>query len=194
MSLIGNLGASGANSELWSLVSRRVLRLRFALFLGLSVIASPGFALEKSRDLATYFGGRLTATGQFQNFYNGSTRSLRVDIHGKPRGSAFRLVVDTTYSDGEKSHKVWEFWKVAEGRYVGRRADLIGSATVEAQGNTIEIVYRARVRTKDGKTHDLDFKEIFQFTQPGMATYWLRASRLFVPVGEARLILRKQPR
>lgn len=180
--------------KLWFLVSRSVRRIRFVLLLGASVIASPGFALENSRDLATYFGGHLTATGQFQNFYDGSARGVRVDIHGKPQGDAFKLVVDTTYSDGEKSHKVWGFWKVAEGRYVGRRADLIGLATVEAQGNQFKITYRARVRTKDGKNHDLDFKEIFQFTQPGAATYWLRVSRLFVLVGEAHLTLRKRPR
>jgi hypothetical protein len=190
----GNFGILRADSEFWFLVSRSVRRVRFARLLGAFVFASPGSALENSRDLATYFGGHLTATGQFQNFYDHSTRGVRVDIHGKPHGNPFKLVVDTTYSDGEKSHKVWRFWKVAEGRYVGRRADLIGLAAVEAQGNKFKIVYRARVRTKDGKTHDLDFSEIFQFTQPGTATYWLRVSRLFVPVGEARLILRKRSR
>ena len=35
---------------------------------------------------------------------------------------------------------------------------LIGQAKVEAHGNKIEIAYRARVPTKDGKTYDLHFQ------------------------------------
>src|ERR1019366_4270137 len=126
---------------------------------------SPAFAHDKSHDLANFLSGHLTATGQFQNYHDGSTRDVRVGIHGSPDGEAFRLVEDTAYSDGEKHHWVWRFLKVAEGRYVGRRANLIGQAKAEAHGNKIEIAYRARVPTKDGKTHDLNFKETFVFTQ-----------------------------
>ena len=85
-------------------------------------------------------------------------------------------------------------FKLAEGQYVGQRADLIGSAKVGAQGNKIEIAYRAHVPTKDGETHDLDFKETFVFTQSGTADYRVAVSILFIPVGEAHLTIRKQPR
>jgi len=85
------------------------------------------------------------------------------------------------------------FSKVAEGRYVGQRADLIGEANVVAHGNRIEITYRAHVPTKDGKTHDLNFKETFVFTQSGTADYQLHVSLLFVPVGDAHLTVRKRP-
>jgi hypothetical protein len=84
--------------------------------------------------------------------------------------------------------------KVAEGRYVGQRSDLIGQATVNAHGNKIEIAYRARVPTKGGMTYDLDFKEIFVFTQSGTADYRLNVSLLLIPIGEAHLTVRKQPR
>lgn len=64
---------------------------------------------------------------------------------------------------------------------------------VEASGNKIEIAYRAHVPTKDGKTHDLNFKETFVFTQSGTADYRLRVSLLSIPVGEAQLTVRKRP-
>ena len=118
---------------------------------------------------------------------------MRVDIHGTPQGNLFKLVEDTVYSDGEKQHRVWRFSKIAEGRYIGQRADLIGQATVEAVGNRIEIAYRAHVPTKDGVTHDLNFQETFVFTQAGTADYQLRVSLLFVLVGEAHLTVRKRP-
>ena len=147
-------------------MSRFVRRSRFAVSLAASVIGSPAVGQEKSRDLATFFSSHLTATGQFQNYHDGSTRGVRVDIHGAPVGAAFKLVEDTVYSDGEK-HKVWRVSKVAGGRYVGERADLIGQGNLEAHGNRIEIAYRAHFPTKDCKTHDLNFKETFVFTQSG---------------------------
>jgi hypothetical protein len=166
----------------------------FLVLIAGAVISSPAFTQENSPDLTTFFSGHLTATGQFHNFHDGSTRGVRVDIRGASDGAAFKLVEDTTYSDGEKRHWVWRFSRVAEGRYVGQRADLIGHATVEAHGNKIGIAYRAPFPTKDGKTHDLDFKETFVFTQPGVADYQLAASLLFIPVGEAHLIVRKLSR
>ena len=190
--VIGGSGVPRIDSELWSAMSRFVRWSRFAVLLAAFVIASPAIAQEKSRDLATFLSGHLTATGQFKNYHDGSTRGVR-DIHGAPVGNAFKLVEDTVYSDGEKQHRVWRFSKVAEGRYVGQRADLIGQANVVAHGNRIEITYRAHVPRKDGKTHDLNFKEIFVFTQSGSADHQLHVSLLFVPVGDAHLTVRKRP-
>ncbi len=193
MSVIGNPGVPRTGAELESAMSHFVRRSRIAALLVASVIASPAFAQEKSRGLAAFLSGHLTAVGQFQNYHDGSTRGVRVDIHGAPVGAAFKLVEDTVYSDGEKQHRVWRFSKVAEGRYVGQRADLIGQANVEAHGNRIEIAYRAHVPTKDGEIHDLNFKETFVFTQIGTADYQLHVSLLFVPVGDAHLTVRKRP-
>jgi Protein of unknown function (DUF3833) len=166
---------------------------RFAVLFAAFVTASPAFAQEKSSDLATFLSGHLTAVGQFQNYHDGSTRGVRVDIHGAPVGAAFKLVEDTVYSNGEKQHRVWRFSKVAEGRYVGQRADLIGQANVEAHGNRIELAYLAHVSTKDGKILDLNFKETLVFTQTGTADYQVHVSLLFVPVGDAHLTVRKRP-
>ena len=177
------------------MVSHVALRLSRLLCGPLSCIRhrfSP-FAQENSSDLATFLSGHLTASGQFRNYHDGSTRGVWVDIHGAPVGGAFKLVEDTVYSDGEKHHTVWRFLKVRDGRYVGQRANLIGQAKVEAHGNTIEIAYRAHFPMKDGTTHDLNFKETFIFTQTGAADYQLCVSLLFVLVGEAHLTVRKRP-
>ena len=194
MNLTGSAGLTRTGSELWSAVPTFIRRSHYVVLLAASFFTSPAFAQDKSRDLANFLSGHLTATGQFQNYLDGSTRGVRVDIHGARDGNAFKLIEDTAYSDGEKHHWVWRFSKVAEGRYVGQRANLIGRAKVEAHGNKIEIAYRARVPTKDGKTHNLSFNETFVFTQSGTADYRLRVSLLSIPVGEAHLTVRKRPR
>jgi hypothetical protein len=95
-----------SDNRLRIMVSHVALRLSHLLCgpLSCSAIASPAFAQEKSRDLATFLSGHLTASGQFQNYHDGSTRGVRVDIHGAPVGGAFKLIEDTVYSDGEKRH------------------------------------------------------------------------------------------
>lgn len=157
----------------------------------LSLHAAPSLAQDKAVELTTFFSGNLIATGTFSDYLGRSTRGLKVNIHGASDGNVLRLIEDATYSDGEKKRWAWNFSKIADGRYVGQRADLIGDAKVESRGNTIEIAYRARVPMKDGSTKDLNFAETFTFTQPGTADYRVRVSLLFVPVAEAHLTVRK---
>jgi hypothetical protein len=161
--------------------------------LAASGVISVAFAQDGSRDLATFFSGHLSAAGTFQNHFDGSTRGVRVDVHGAPGPRGFKLIEDTVYSDGEKHRSLWTFSKVAEGQYIGEGTDLIGFAKVQAQGDGIEIVYRAHVTTKDGKIHDLDFKQTYIFNQSGTADYRVKVSFLFVPVGDACMTLRKLP-
>ena len=82
MNLTDSPDVPRSGSELWSAVPTFIRRSRYAVLLAASVIASPAFAQEKSRDLATFLSGHLTATGQFKNYLDGSTRGVRVDIHG----------------------------------------------------------------------------------------------------------------
>jgi hypothetical protein len=190
--VIANPSFSRTDLAPWFAISRFVRRSYFAVLLAASVAASPALAQKKS-DLATFLSGHLTATGQFHNHHDGSTRGVRVDIHGAPDGSAFKLVEDTVYSDGEKQHRIWRFSKVGDGLYVGQRADLIGHAAVKTHGDKIDISYRAHVPTEDGVIHDLDFKETFVFTQSGTADYWVSVSLLSIPLGEAHLTVQKRP-
>ena len=174
------------------LVSRATFLLVFLLSISL---AAPVIAQEGGRDLAAFFSGHLRAEGKFQNYHDGSTRGVRVDLYGRPEGTAFRITTNLTYSDGEEQTKIWKFRKVAEGRYVGQRADLVGKATVIVVGKQIDIAYVAKVRITGGKVREiLASRNTFRFTQPGRGTHLIRVSLMSVPVGEARLIVRKLSR
>ena len=151
-------------------------------------------AAEVKRDLSVFFSGHLIAKGQFKNFIDGTKRGTTIDIRGGQTGKTFTLTENTTYSDGEKQRKVWKFTKLAEGRYIGRRSDLIGDATVEAKGQRIELNYAARVPSKDGTVRTLKFKETFSFTSARTGTYVVRVWLSLLPVGEARLSVQKQVR
>jgi hypothetical protein len=172
-------------------MSRASLGFYSFAILAASGVISSALARDGSPDLVAFFSGHLSAAGTFQNHFDGSTRGVRIDVHGvrSPRG--FKLIEDTVYSDGEKHRSLWTLSKVAEGQYVGEGTDLIGLAKIQAQGNEIDIAYRAHVATKDGKIHDLDFKQTYIFNRPGTADYRVTVSFLFVPIGDAYMTIRK---
>ncbi len=195
MNMIGGRASRGPTRIYGVPMSCFVSRCRVAILLAASAMASPALAQEQSRDMQDFFRGNLIASGEFKNLHDGSTRSVRVRIHGGViGGGAFQLVEDSVFSDGERLHKVWRFTKVGEGRFVGSRADLIGQATVEAYGNKIVTSYSAHTPTKGGAVYDLDFKEIFVLTQPRAGDFHLAVSYSSTPVGEAHLTVRNQQR
>ena len=142
-------------------------------------------------DLATFFSGHLTASGKFQNFSDGTTLKINVDVQGERLGKLFRITMNTAFSDGRRERKVWAFEKTGDGQYAGRRADLVGTANVVVRGNDVSMSYVAKVPNKSGKVFNVAFTEIYQFSASGRGTQSIRASVLSIPVGRGSLVIRK---
>ena len=144
-----------------------------------------------SQHIIEFLAGHLVADGKLRNFADRSTRSFQVDIHGSASENRYTVVEDTRFSDGERQHKVWTFSPAPDGRYIGHRADLIGDATVTERGNEMELTYTANVPMPGGGSHNLKFDEHFAFAGPTTLTNSVRISFVFIPVGEATLVIRK---
>jgi hypothetical protein len=181
--------------------SRRLLRLGRRDFAVAAMALVSMFAIADAKDgakpvrrLEQFFAGQFVADGEFRNFVERTHRTLHLDIHGSVQGNSFVLVEDSIFSDGERHHYVWTFERVAAGRYVGCRADLIGDAQVVVRGDTMDLSYKARVPMRDGGSHDLDFREHFTFTGPETLNYRMKISLSFVQVGEAKMTIRRLKR
>lgn len=172
-------------------MSTHALWSRLAIILAASVVAPAAIAEDKTDALVDFLSGRLVASGRVSDYVSRSTRNLKVDIVGSTEGGVLKVNEDAAYSDGEKRKYNWRFTKVGEGRYVGRRPDVIGDAKVVSHGNTIEITYKAHEPMKDGKTQDLNFAETFEITSPTTANFKVNVSLLFVPVADVSLSIRK---
>ena len=154
-------------------------------------MACPAHAGPGAHKLSDFLSGHLVGDGQFRTLVDSTSRNVHVEIQGIMRGQHLQLVEDTHFSDGEIHHKVWQVAKVSEGRYIGQRADLVGAARIDERGDEIEMVYKARVPTKNGGVHTLDFDEHFVLSANGVLTNRMRISFLFVTVGEADLSIRR---
>ncbi len=79
--------------------------------------------------LEDYFRGTTYADGRFSAI-NGVRRDFKVVLTGRWNGRTLTLIEDFTYADGEKDRKTWRFAKTGEGRYTGRREDVVGETIV----------------------------------------------------------------
>ncbi len=172
-------------------MSTHALWSRLAVILAASVVAPTAMGEDRTDALVNFLSGRLVASGKVSEYLSRSTRNLKVDIVGSTEGGVLKVNEDAAYSDGEKRKYNWRFTKIGEGRYIGRRPDVIGEAQVVSRGNRIEITYKAHEPMKGGGTQDLNFAETFEITSPSTANYKVSVSLLFMPVAEASLTIQK---
>jgi len=105
--------------------------------------AAGAFLLE--RDLH----GAAVARGEFRAI-NGVRRGFTVEMRGSLEGDVFILEEDFLYDDGERDRKTWRLRRVAPGRYVGAREDVVGEAQGRQDGNYFRLEYDVRLPGRDG--------------------------------------------
>lgn len=108
------------------------------------VNASPRpFVLE--RDLA----GRSLARGEFRSI-TGARRGFDAQLEGAWDGRTLTLVEDFIFDDGERDRKTWRLERVAPGRYVGVREDVVGTARGYQDGRAFRLEYDVVLPTEGG--------------------------------------------
>ncbi len=172
-------------------MSTLALWSRLTIVIATSIVAPAALAEDRTDALVEFLNGRLVASGKVSDYVSRSTRDLKVEIAGSTEGDVLKVDENAAYSDGEKRIYNWRFTKVGEGRYIGRRPDVIGDAQVVSSGNRIEITYKAYEPMKDGTTQTLNFAENFEITSRTTANFKVNVSLLFVPVADVSLTIRK---
>jgi hypothetical protein len=165
----------------------RLAVLAAALLAGLVPAAAAGRKLV----LEDFFRGHLIAKGTFTNNWDGSHRDVRVDMRGHWDGQTLTLVEDFAYADGERLTKTWIFTKTGEGRYIGRREDVIGTASVVQDGDDVRLEYVARQAVKNGGTYDLTFHDRLVQTSARDVLNLADVGLLFFDVGRVELRIRR---
>lgn len=128
-----------------------------ALAAALTVVAGcatrPPLPREASADafvLEEDLLGRTIARGEFRAI-NGVRRGFTATLNGTWDGETMTLVEDFIYDDGERDRKTWVLRRVAPGRYVGTREDVVGEAVGFQDGNAFRLEYDVRLPSEDGR-------------------------------------------
>jgi hypothetical protein len=116
---------------------------------------------QPALDLRTYFDGRLEGHGMVTDRSGMVTRRFVVTIQGTWRDGVGTLDEDFVWSDGERERRVWTLRQApgAPGGWTGTAADVVGEAAGRTSGNALQWAYTYRLKTKEGKTYDLQFDD-----------------------------------
>ncbi|WP_299481154.1 DUF3833 family protein [uncultured Roseibium sp.] len=129
-------------------------RFRIAFIVTLLVLGlSPATATAKQLVLEEFFRGKTVGKGVFESKIAGVYRPFTVYLTGTWNARTFtlRLREDFVYEDGEKDTKTWFFQKVADGRYIGQRADVIAPTNVRTDDSgALRFSYVAELETENG--------------------------------------------
>jgi hypothetical protein len=139
--------------------------------------------------LESFFLGKLHGGGESQDPEHGE-RTVNFSGFGTAIPGGLELSYDIAFSDGERQHKVWTFLKAGQGRYIGRRTDVVGDAQLVQSGRDIQLTYTAHVPTKEG-VKDLSFDEHFTLTGGGTIVNQLTANFLFLDVASAQVTIHR---
>lgn len=142
--------------------------------------SSKTFAFEE------YFLGKTIAYGRFQAI-NGTDRRFKVDLQGSWNGKTLKLVEHFTYDDGERDTKTWYFTKTDEGRYIGKRDDVRGSANVRIRGNTARYGY-ALYLDPENRKNLVRFRDKMVLREDGIVVNTATVFKSIFPVGKVRVV------
>jgi hypothetical protein len=173
---------------------RRLLALGLAVFT-LAGCASQNigqYAAERPvLDLASYFNGRITAHGIFQDRSGQVVRRFTVDMEGRWEGNQGVLDEHFTYSDGKKDRRIWRLTKHADGRYTGTADDVVGTASGQTSGNAFQWAYTLRLPV-DGKTYEVQFDDWMYLVDERVMLNRATMSKFGIRLGEVTLSFQKQ--
>ncbi len=145
---------------------------------------SPQFTLE------TFFNGKLTAWGTFQDYSNKVIRRFRVDMHGSWQGSKGILDEDFFYDDGETQKRIWYLEKVGKHQYTGKANDIIGIAKGAVQGFALNWHYTIALPVGD-TTYTVQFNDWMYLIDSNHVINRATISKWGIPVGEVTLFIQK---
>jgi hypothetical protein len=155
---------------------------------------APRFAADQSPRgivLERDFAGRSYAKGVFTNRLTGSKRGLTVVLDGSARGETLTLREAFTYSDGETDVKTWVFRRTGPGVYSGTREDVVGEASIRAEGNGVRLSYDVDLPTGSGAVR-VHFEDVIERDSKGVIVNRAIVSKFGVAIGDVDLVFSRR--
>ncbi|WP_127347956.1 DUF3833 domain-containing protein [Pseudidiomarina mangrovi] len=141
--------------------------------------------------LEQFFNGELIAYGMVQDYTNKVNQRFKVDMIGTWNGNEGVLDETFYYDDGSTSKRIWYITKTAEGRYVGRADDVIGSAEGQVAGNTLNWVYDLEIDL-DGEPFVITLDDWLYLIDENNMMNRTEMRKFSIPVGEITIYIGKK--
>lgn len=147
--------------------------------------------VQPNLKLEDFFNGELVAYGMVQDYRNKVNQRFKVDMIGTWEGNEGVLDETFYYADGTTSKRIWYITKTAEGRYVGRADDVIGSANGQVAGNTLNWVYDLEIEL-DGEPFVITLDDWLYLIDENNMMNRTEMRKFGIPVGEITIYIGKK--
>lgn len=144
--------------------------------------------LSKTLVLEQALNGLTHVDGTVNDITGGITR-FKVEINGNWDGNVLTLVEDFNYEDGKKERKTWKLTSLGNGRFQGVREDVIGTAAVFQDGNSVRIDYKVTLDTSLGKI-DCRFRDLLYLEPDGTVRNIATVSKFGIRLARVSLTMR----
>lgn len=142
-------------------------------------------------DLFSYFQGQTRGWGMVQDRQGRVSRQFVVDIDGRvDENGDLRLSEEFSWSDGEKSTRVWLISRTPDGELSGTAGDVVGKAAGRIAGNALHWEYVLLVAV-DGRQWEVALDD-WMFLQPDQVLInRTKMSKFGFHLGEVTIVFNK---
>ncbi|XOB60874.1 DUF3833 domain-containing protein [Campylobacterota bacterium DY0563] len=131
-----------------------------------------------------YFNGSMTAYGLVKDRSGKIIRTFKGTLVGSwDENGVGTLDEKFVYDDGEKLTRVWTLKPTGEKSFDATAGDIVGTAKMEALGNTVMIDYVMRVPYKD-TTIDISVRDWLHLQEDGVIINHSKMKKFGFTVGE----------
>jgi hypothetical protein len=148
--------------------------------------AASEFIIE--RDLV----GQSVARGEFRSI-TGVRRGFTAQLNGTWNGRTLTLVEDFEFDDGERDRKTWRLERVAPGRYVGAREDVVGEAVGYQDGPVFRLEYDMLLPSDNGRGRKVRFRDVMAASRDGSIINDATVGWFGFRVGSVSLVIERLP-
>ncbi len=133
--------------------------------------------------LESYFEGKTTAYGIFEDRFGKLRRQFKVDITGAVDDGVLTLDERFVYDDGERQTRIWSIEILGDGKYRGAADDVVGVAEGETSGNAFNWKYKVNLKIDDDTTWKVGFDDWMYLQDDGVLINRAYITRFGVEIG-----------
>lgn len=131
-----------------------------------------------------YFKGSMTAYGLVKDRSGKITRRFKGTLVGSwDKNGVGTLDENFIYDDGEKLHRKWTLKPSKPNTFVATAGDIVGDASMVANGNTVMLDYTMRIPYGDG-TLDINVRDWLHLQEDGVIINHSKMKKFGFVVGE----------
>lgn len=152
----------------------------------------PAEAITESFVIERDLVGQSVARGEFRSI-TGVRRGFTAQLSGTWDGRFFTLVEDFAFDDGVRDSKTWRLERVADGRYVGTREDVVGEAVGFQDGAVFRLEYDVVLAGENGEGRKVRFRDVMALNRGGDVINNAVVGWFGLRVGSVSLLIEREP-